>query len=320
MEEQIFIGVDIGGTTVKIAFISSKGAIIEKWEIPTRLENSGVHVPKDIWNSIDERIVRLKLNKQNIKGIGAGAPGFVDTPTGVVSVAVNIGWKDFELGAQLERLSNLPVYIDNDANIAAIGENWKGSGNKADNLIAITLGTGVGGGIISNGQIINGVNGTAGEIGHLTVDPEGAACNCGRRGCLETVASATGIVRQATESAQSNQHSLLRKILNANGELTSKDVFHAASQGDQESIEIIERVANVLGLAIANTATIINPSKVVIGGGVSKAGNDLLLPLKEAFNKYALPRVSDACELVIAELGNDAGVFGGAYLVIEGEK
>lgn len=315
MEKHYYIGVDIGGTTVKIAIIDNNGEINSKWEIPTRTESEGAHVPTDIWNSIEEKIEILKINKDRIKGIGAGAPGFVDPTTGVVSVAVNIGWKNFDLGKQLEELSSLPVHVDNDANIAALGENWKGSGALAENLIAITLGTGVGGGIIANGKVINGANGTAGEIGHLTVEIGGAPCNCGRQGCLETVASATGIVRQAKEIIKAGHDTVLKSLLEKNGDLTSKDVFDAADKGDEQAEQLIVKVTDVLGLAIANTATVVNPSKVVIGGGVSKAGDQLLVPLKDAFNQHALARISEACEFTIAELGNDAGVYGGAYLV-----
>ncbi|WP_186575789.1 ROK family glucokinase [Aquibacillus kalidii] len=317
MEKKILIGVDIGGTTVKIALMDLEGLMIDKWEVPTRLEEQGRHVPDDIWNSIEEKLKVNKIDKDSLLGIGAGAPGFIEPATGIVTVAVNIGWKNFDLRGKLAELSGLPVYVDNDANIAAIGENWKGSGKQAENIIAVTLGTGVGGGIIVNGNIVNGVNGTAGEIGHIMVDPGGAPCNCGRNGCLETVASATGIVRQALEAINQNPDSLLTKKYKQNDSLTSKDVFDAVEEGDQLAQDIINRVTDVLGLAIANTATAINPSMVVIGGGVSKAGESLLKPLKLAFDKYSLPRISEACRFAFAQLGNDAGVYGGAFLVAQ---
>lgn len=314
MSEQLLIGVDIGGTTIKIGVIKTEGTIVDKWEIKTNKDNNAKNIPLDIWNSIKLKIKNLDIEKTDILGIGVGAPGFVDVKTGEVSIAVNLGWKDFKLAAILKELSGLPVMVDNDANIAAVGENWKGSGRLADNLIAITLGTGVGGGIIANGQVINGVNGTAGEIGHITVEAGGSPCNCGRNGCLETVASATGIVRQAKNAIQSDSVTTLKDRSKLK-ELSAKDVFELAATGDKASQEIIDRVTDVLGLAIANMATIINPSIIVIGGGVSKAGEDLLKPLRKAFESYTLPRIDEGCEFVIASLGNDAGIIGGAYLV-----
>lgn len=315
MVKKALLGVDIGGTTVKIGIVSEVGDIIKKWEIPTNLSNDAKEIPNDIWNSIDQHLSELQIERENVIGIGAGAPGFVNTDTGEVAIAVNLGWKNFKLGEKLSSLSNLPVYVDNDANIAALGENWKGSGELVDNLIAITLGTGVGGGIIANGKIISGANGTAGEIGHMTVTDKGEKCNCGRIGCLETIASATGIGRLAEEKVKASELTELEAVYNANGKLTAKDVFDAAGKQDQVALDVINYVTDVLGLTIANIATIINPSKIVIGGGVSKAGQALLLPLKKSFSRYALPRLDEGCSFVIAELGNDAGIIGGAYLV-----
>ncbi|GAA5415502.1 glucokinase [Paraliobacillus ryukyuensis] len=310
------IGVDIGGTTIKIGIITYEGELLHKWEIPTDKRNSANHIPEDIWNSIQDKLTEQHIERTSIVGIGVGAPGFVDTSTGNVSVAVNIGWRNFDLGQAIHELSKLPVYVDNDANIAAVGENWKGSGNLAENIIAITLGTGVGGGIIANGHVINGTNGTAGEIGHITVEPEGGApCNCGRTGCLETVTSATGIARQAKEAVDAGKDTRLKQRLERNQLLTAKDVFDLAKEGDNVSQSIVAHVTDTLGYAIANVATVINPSKIVIGGGVSKAGEDLLRPLRYAFEKYALPRINEGCEFVIAALENDAGIYGGAYLV-----
>ncbi|WP_112181308.1 MULTISPECIES: ROK family glucokinase [Paraliobacillus] len=314
MSEQLLIGVDIGGTTIKFGIIKIEGTIIDKWEIETNKNDNAKSIPHDIWTSINLKLKKLDIDPTSILGIGVGAPGFVDVETGDVSIAVNLGWKDFKLGKVLKELSGLPVIVDNDANIAAVGENWKGSGGLADNLIAITLGTGVGGGIIANSQVINGVNGTAGEIGHIMVEPEGTPCNCGRNGCLETVASATGIVRQANEAILSGSTTSL-KDLSMLKELTAKDVFEAATSGDIVAQGIIDKVTDILGLAIANMATIINPSIIVIGGGVSKAGDKLLTPLRKAFESYTLPRIDEGCRFVIASLGNDAGIIGGAYLV-----
>lgn len=313
--EQLYIGADIGGTTVKLAFIKESGSIVEKWEIPTNTERQGESIPSDISQSIHEKLKEMNIHKEAVMGIGAGAPGFVDTTTGFIHEAVNIGWENFNFGPLLKELTGLPVWVDNDANLAALGENWLGAGKGCTELIAVTLGTGVGGGIIANGNVLNGANGTAAELGHVTVVPEGGApCNCGKTGCLETVSSATGIVRKAKEMAKSYPESTLQTFINNDG-LTAKDVFEAADRGDEAAVKVILEVTDVLGMAIANMAIAINPEKIVIGGGVSKAGTQLLAPLEKAYLKYALRRTAEASNFGIAELGNDAGVIGGAYLV-----
>lgn len=313
MTSHMYVGIDIGGTSIKIGIIQDTGKIVQKWEIPTNLNDNGMFIVPEIWESIHSNLATMQIDVNRIVSIGVGSAGFIDNSTGIVYEAVNIGWKNFDLKSQIEKISGLPVFVGNDANIAALGEHWQGAGKGADNLIAITLGTGVGGGIIANGKIIGGTNGTAGEIGHLTVDPDGVQCNCGRRGCLETIASATGIVRQGLESITANPTSQLAQLYKKNNEITAKDIFTLANQGDSHCQEIVQFVATLLGYTIANLAVITNPSKVLIGGGVSKAGNFLLRLIRTSFEQYALPRVSEACEIDIAQLGNDAGIIGAAY-------
>lgn len=320
MEKNILIGIDIGGTTVKNAILTREGAILKKWEIPTDLKDNGANIPHDIWHSIQENLKELNIDKKQCLGVGTGAPGFIEPETGTIAVGVNISWNEFPLKDILEELSGLPVFIDNDANVAALGENWKGAGHQVNNMLAVTLGTGVGGGIIANGQLISGANGTASEIGHITVEKDGALCNCGRRGCLETVASATGMVRLAEELIADGKSTALKQRKQANGNITTKDIFELAKEGDQELRQLIEHVTDVLGSALASIAIVTNPSKIVIGGGVSKAGNQLLEPLKKAFSKYVLPRTEEACEFEIAALSNDAGVYGAAYLVLQNQE
>lgn len=315
MREEILVGIDIGGTTVKLGFINSQGDILEKWEIPTNVTNAGNAILDDIWNSINNKLDQVELKNKTILGLGVGAPGFINSTTGYVYEAVNIGWKNFDLAQKLKEKSGLPVFVENDANLAALGENWIGAGEQADDMIAITLGTGVGGGIIANGSALNGVNGMSGEIGHITIDPSGYQCNCGRRGCLETIASATGIVRQAMDYITIHTDSNLAVFYKENGKLTAKDVFDLASQGDAGCEEIVNYTTDILGLTIANMCTLINPSKVLIGGGVSKAGDQLLTKITASFEKYALKRIREACEIRIGKLGNDAGIIGGAFLV-----
>jgi glucokinase len=217
----------------------------------------------------------------------------------------------------LEVETSLPVVVDNDANIAAIGEMWKGAGNGAKDLICVTLGTGVGGGIIANGQVVRGTNGAGGEIGHMTSIAEGGApCNCGKTGCLETIASATGIARIAKEKlAKGETTSVLQQIYKENGKVTAKDVFDAAKANDELALEIVDYVTFHLGLALANLANGLNPEKIVIGGGVSKAGDILVKHVRTHFDRFAFPRVAEGATIAIATLGNDAGVIGGAWLV-----
>lgn len=315
--EKFILGIDIGGTTIKIGIINEDGNIHSKWEIPTNIENQGASIATDAWSSIVEKLESLDIDKEAIQGIGIGAPGFIDEETGLVYKAVNIGWENFDLASQFRELADLPVYVANDANVAALGENWRGAGNQADNLIAVTLGTGVGGGIIANGAMISGENGTAGEIGHITIDPDGYECNCGRKGCLETITSATGMVRQGMALIEKHPESPLAKHYEEHGNITTKEIFDLANNGDQLCEQIIHHTADVLGFAISNIAAVINPSKILIGGGVSQAGESFIRLIETQFKKYALPRVSEICEFKIAELGNDAGMIGAAYLVKE---
>lgn len=315
MDKQLFVGVDIGGTTVKIGFISEKGKVLDKWEISTNLLDGGKYIVPEIWSSVESKIKQLSYSLSSIVGIGVGAPGFIDAEKGFVHEAVNIGWKNFALAEAFKAYVTIPVYVENDANTAVLGENWVGAGNQADNLIAITLGTGVGGGIIANGRILNGANGMAGELGHMIVEEDGARCNCGNQGCLETITSATGIVRQALEKVIEIPNSTLAEVYNKNGEITSKEIFDLAQEGDVAAKSIVDHTADVLGKVLANMGVIINPSKVLIGGGVSKAGDQLIDAIQFAFEKHALPRVAEACSIKTAQLGNDAGIIGAAYLV-----
>ncbi|WP_416827230.1 ROK family glucokinase [Ectobacillus polymachus] len=315
MNDKWLVGVDLGGTTIKLAFITYEGEIIHKWEIKTNTSAQGLYITQDIARTLDEKLTELGQVKSKLAGIGIGAPGPVNLSSGVVYETVNIGWKDYPLEKLLEEATGLPVSVDNDANVAAIGEMWKGVGAGATDLVCITLGTGVGGGVIANGQIVQGISGAAGEIGHITVIAEhGATCNCGKTGCLETVASATGIVRLAKEALQnSEKQSLLRDIWKKNGTITAKDVFDAAKT-DELANSVVETMTFHLGLSIANIANTLNPELVVIGGGVSRAGELLLSSIQKNFVKFAFPRVAKSTKLAIATLGNDAGVIGSSWL------
>ena len=310
------MGVDLGGTTIKLAIISWYGEILHKWEIPTNIDENGKHITLDIAKAIDAKLEELGKPKSILHGIGMGAPGPVNGANGSIYEAVNLGWKDYPLKDLLEVETSLQAVVENDANLAALGEMWKGAGNGAKDLVCVTLGTGVGGGVITNGQLVDGVSGAAGEIGHITVVHEGGApCNCGKTGCLETVASATGIVRLAREALEGASGSLLQQRIDEGEQLTSKLLFECAGEKDELSLGVLDRVGFYLGLALANSANLLNPEKIVLGGGVSKAGEILTDVVRKHFERFAVVRVRKSTEISLATLGNDAGVLGAAWLV-----
>lgn len=315
MKQELFAGIDIGGTSVKLAFLTRTGDIVKKWEIPTDRQDNGARIVEDIALSISKELP----SESFLLGAGVGAPGFIEMETGFIYHAVNIGWRDYPLKDELEQALGVVVRIDNDANLAALGEKWKGAGGGTNEQLFVTLGTGVGGGIITRGQILHGENGMGGEIGHITSIREGGSpCNCGKLGCLETVSSATGMVRLAKERLAHNGSSSLSQ--QDEKTLTTKDLFEAAAKGDAVAQDVIEEAIDHLGYAIANLANSLNPAKIVIGGGVSKAGESLLKPLRKVFNQYALKRVAESAEIKQAHLGNDAGIYGAVWLAIQAQK
>jgi glucokinase len=318
MSGQWIVGVDLGGTTTKLAFINMDGEILHKWEIPTDNSNEGQNITTNIANAIDDKLGECNETKTKLAGIGMGAPGPINYETGVVLNVVNLGWQDnFPLQESLHSLTGLPVAIENDANCAALGEMWNGAGKGASDLVCVTLGTGVGGGVISNGNIVRGINGAAGEIGHITSIPFGGApCNCGKSGCLETIASATGIVRLAeNEVSKPESKGQLAVVFAQNGKVTAKDVFDNARNGDKLAKKILNEVTFHLGFALANIANTLNPEMIVLGGGVSRAGDILLDGVKANFSKFTFSAARESTRLSLATLGNDAGVIGAAWLI-----
>ncbi len=318
MAKRWIAGVDLGGTATKIAFMTMDGKIIDKWEIATDNSNEGKNITANIGNSIAEKLKAFGQTKEQLAGIGMGAPGPVHYETGIMLNTVNLGWENnFPLKDSLEAATSLPALIENDANCAALGEMWKGAGDGAKDLVCVTLGTGVGGGVIANGNIVQGINGAAGEIGHITVIPSGGApCNCGKTGCLETVASATGIVRLAKEAlSKPKSAGELAEKYTTNGSITAKDVFDCARNGDPLANQVLNEVAFHLGFTLANIANTLNPEKIVLSGGVSKAGGILLNAVKQQFERFTFSSVRDSTELALATLGNDAGVIGAAWLI-----
>jgi glucokinase len=311
------VGVDLGGTTTKLAFITTEGEIVHKWEIPTDNTNEGQNITGNIAKAIDEKLAEHDQLKSNLLGIGMGAPGPVNYEKGIVLNVVNLGWPDnYPLKDRLEAATSLPAAIENDANSAALGEMWMGAGAGAKDLVCVTLGTGVGGGVIVGGKVVQGINGAAGEIGHITAIPSGGApCNCGKTGCLETVASATGIVRLAKIELAKGLKGELSEKLAENGSITAKDVFDAARNSDELAQSVLDEVSFHLGFVLASIANTLNPEKIVLGGGVSKAGDILVDPVKNNFEKFAFSPVRDSTKLALATLGNDAGVLGAAWLI-----
>ncbi len=309
-------GVDIGGTSIKMSLFEMTGHMVDKWEIPTNTENNGCSILDDVAAVIEGRLVSDGISKDDVEGIGIGVPGPV-VQDSVVMCCVNLGWGRVEVAKELEIKTGLKVCVGNDANVAALGEMWQGGGKGYRNVIMITLGTGVGGGIIIDGRIINGSNGAGGEIGHIFVEEsETEVCGCGKRGCLEQYASATGIVRLAKRAlAADDQDSMLR----ANQDLSAKAVADAAKEGDALALYVIDQMGKYLGTALANAASIVDPEVFVIGGGVSKAGPIIT----EAIRKYYIERAFHSCrnaDFALAELGNDAGVYGCVYLLMHHDQ
>ena len=306
-------GVDLGGTTVKIAFFDREGTMLSKWEIPTRTENAGAQILPDIAASLQQYLQDNGIPARQVMGIGIGVPGPVDN-SGTVNGCVNLGWGVFNIHRQLETLTGLPVKAGNDATVAALGECWKGGGAGYENLLLVTLGTGIGGGIILDGKVVNGTHGSAGEIGHMVLDrTETEQGPCGNYGGAEYYCSATGIVRVTKRYlAAHNTASPLAQMES----FTAKDVFDLAKAGDDAAQAALEIVYSYLGQLIANVCNVLNPQIVVLGGGVSKAGQCLIDGVKPYFMKDAFPGVKQVA-FALAKLGNDAGVYGAYKLLLD---
>ena len=310
MEKYVF-GIDIGGTTVKCGLFTVKGELLEKWEIPTRTENNGAAILPDVADTVLKKIQEKGLAKEEIAGIGIGVPGPVNEQ-GEVPGAVNLHWGYVNLAGDMEKMTGLRVKAGNDANVAALGEMWKGGGAGCQSIVMVTLGTGVGGGIINNGKIVTGAHGAVGEIGHIHVtDDVECNCNCGNHGCLEQVTSATGITYLANRRLKKDDRpSMLR-----GGEVNAKTVFDAVKAGDELAKEVAEEFGKYLGTALASVACVVDPEVFVIGGGVSKAGQIILDYIKKYYAQYAFMTCKQA-GFALAKLGNDAGIYGAAKMLL----
>jgi glucokinase len=312
MSDRIYVGVDLGGTNIKVGICDEQGKLLQTYEGPTGVEDGPDAVLDRIAQYVKQTVSESPYAWEQVVGVGAGIAGFLDLAERVVVFSGNLKWKNVAVGRELEERLGLPVRIDNDANVAALGEAWSGAGAGVQHLVCFTLGTGVGGGIIINGKIVQGFRGMAGELGHIKVVPdlEAIQCGCGQMGCVETVSSATGIVRMATDAVERGEAtslSLLEKI-------TAKDVFDSAKDGDEVAIRIVKRAAYYLAKAMAATAVVLNPQRFIIGGGVSRAGDILFEEIRKVFVQNVPSVLADDVEIVPAQLGNDAGVVGAAGL------
>lgn len=306
-------GVDIGGTTIKMGFFETTGNLIDKWEIKTNTENKGESILSDVAQSIDNKLAQEGISKDDVQGVGIGVPGPV-TSDGVVNRCVNLGWGVKNVQEELSSLTGLKVKVGNDANVAALGEMWQGAAKGSKDVIVVTLGTGVGGGIIVDGKIVAGATGAGGEIGHITVnEAEIEPCNCGQYGCLEQYASATGIVRMAKRKlAKSDEATSIRNM----EDISAKIIFDEAKAGDEIAKGLVDELGKILGSALSNIACVVNPEVVVIGGGVSKAGTILTDVIKKYFVETSFLACKDA-KFVLAELGNDAGIYGCVQMILD---
>ena len=314
MKEYAF-GIDLGGTTAKIGLFTTSGALLEKWEVATDTSNAGEHILENLAAAVLGKMKEQSIQPEQVEGVGIGVPGPVLDSSIVPIVCANLGgWGERNVSAQLSGLlDGLKVLVGNDANVAALGEIWMGAAKGAKNAVMVTLGTGVGGGVVVNGKVIDGVNGAGGEIGHITVNRhETAVCGCGKRGCLEQYSSATGVVRCMKKLLDENPDTpcVLRGT-----EFAAKDVFDAARNGDALAAREVDEMSDTLGMALANIASTVDPEAFLVGGGVARAGDVLFAPLNKHFQEYAFKSCRET-PIKQASLGNDAGIYGAVRLIV----
>ena len=314
MKEYAF-GIDLGGTTAKIGLFTTSGALLEKWEVATDTSNAGEHILENLAAAVLGKMKEKSIQPEQVEGVGIGVPGPVLDSSIVPIVCANLGgWGERNVSAQLSSLlDGLKVLVGNDANVAALGEIWMGAAKGAKNAVMVTLGTGVGGGVVVNGKVIDGVHGAGGEIGHITVNRhETAVCGCGKRGCLEQYSSATGVVRCMKKLLDENPDTpcVLRGT-----EFAAKDVFDAARNGDALAAREVDEMSDTLGMALANIASTVDPEAFLVGGGVARAGDVLFAPLNKHFQEYAFKSCRET-PIKQASLGNDAGIYGAVRLIV----
>ncbi len=314
MSKKLYVGVDVGGTSIKVGVCDENGALLHKYEGPTGNDQGSETILNNMADYARVVVEEAGLAWEDVQGVGIGVPGFLDIPNGILLHSPNLALRDTPLKAILTERLGKPVLVNNDANVAALGEAWAGAGRGVPECVLYTLGTGVGGGIIHDGKIVVGSNAAAGELGHIAIVPdlEAIQCGCGKMGCLETVSSATGIIRMAKDAVARGDHTSLAMVEN----IMAKDVIDAAKAGDEVAARIVNRAAYYLGKSMAVVAVVVNPQRFIIGGGVSKAGEYLFEQIREVFYKYTPDGASKGVQIVPAELGNDAGIVGAAGLLL----
>ncbi|MFC4812191.1 ROK family glucokinase [Paenibacillus sp. GCM10023250] len=314
MSEKIVVGVDIGGTSIKVGICDSEGSLLHTYEGPTEVEKGSDAVCDNIAAYARLIVEQSPFEWDQVEGVGIGIAGFLDIPRGFVHKSVNLFFENVPLKDILEAKLEKKVLVNNDANVAALGEAWAGAGRGISDCVCYTLGTGVGGGVIINGKVVEGFKGMAGELGHMAIVPdlEAIQCGCGNKGCLETVSSATGIIRMAKDAVERGDRTSLSFVEH----IMAKDVIDAAKAGDEAAARIVNRAAFYLGKSMATVAVVLNPQRFIIGGGVSKAGEFLFEQIRDVFRKSTPDMAQQGVEIVPAILGNDAGVVGAAGLII----
>ncbi|MBW5448972.1 ROK family glucokinase [Cohnella sp. CFH 77786] len=313
MPEKIYVGADIGGTAIKVGICNESGDLLQTYEGPTGTEQGTDRILGNIAGYARHVVSESPYTWDQVAGVGIGIAGFMDFDKGFIKFSPNLPLTNVPLKDHLEAVLNKPVRVNNDANVAALGEAWGGAGRGISSVVCYTLGTGVGGGIVVGGRLIEGFSGMGGELGHMSIVPdlEAIQCGCGKMGCLETVSSATGIIRMAKDAVERGDRTTLSLIET----ITAKDVVDAAKNGDEVAQRIVSRAAYYLGKSMATVAVIVNPQRFILGGGVSKAGEFLFAQIREVFHKYAQDKAQEGVDIVAAELGNNAGVVGAAGLM-----
>lgn len=313
MSEKVYVGADIGGTAIKVGICNENGDLLQTYEGPTETERGTDAILDNIAKYVRQVVSESPYSWEQVAGVGVGIAGFIDFAKGFIKFSPNLPLTNVPLKDHLEAALGKPVRVNNDANVAALGEAWGGAGRGVPSVVCYTLGTGVGGGIVVEGRLIEGCSGMGGELGHMAIVPdlEAIQCGCGKMGCLETVSSATGIVRMAKDAVERGDRTPLSLIET----ITAKDVIDAAKGGDEVSQRIVSRAAYYIGKSMAAVAVIVNPKRFIIGGGVSKAGEFLFAQVRESFQKHAQEKAQEGVDIVAAELGNNAGVVGAAGLM-----
>lgn len=314
MSEKIYVGVDVGGTAIKVGICNVEGDLLHTYEGPTETSKGTDTILHNIAQYARNIVAESPFEWEQVAGVGVGIAGFLDIPNGIVKFSANLKIENVHLKEYLEKELQVKVLVNNDANVAALGEAWAGAGKGHDNCVCYTLGTGVGGGIIIGGKIVEGFAGMAGELGHIAIVPdlEAIQCGCGKMGCLETVSSATGIIRMAKDAVERGDRTTLSQV----EDIMAKDVIDAAKAGDEVAARIVSRAAYYLGKSMALMAVVLNPECFIIGGGVSKAGDFLFDQIREVFQKYTQKEAQEGVKIVAATLGNNAGVVGAAGLIL----